>query len=149
MLDEAAHTLTYTGPAPEPVPLPVGGEGATAPCQDIDPAALRVKVFDSVTVALFVRHGAHHRRDLVVKVVDPPFHALAPMLPPPGSNRQVYGSEAARVLSSAGVPPGAVQVAPEVAEGMGVSGKAAILAAAPAPAAPTRKGRKRGRSKRA
>ena len=121
-LDEVAHTLTYSGAALSPVPLPTP-EGA-APCaQQVDAGALRVKVFDCVTVALYVRHGAHHRRELVVKCVDPPFHALAPLLPPVAADtpRAVCGSEAHRVLAAAGVSPAAVQCVPELAEQLGGS----------------------------
>ena len=37
---------------------------------------LRLKVFDEVKVALLVEEHAHHRRELVFKLVDPPVHSV-------------------------------------------------------------------------
>ena len=142
-LDEVAHTLTYTGAALPAVPLPVP-EGAAAASQEIDAASLRVQVFDAVTVALYVRHGAHHRRELVVKCVDPPFHALAPLLPPAATDAQraVCGSEAHRVLAAAGVSPLAVQCEADLAERLGAAPQA------PTPASKRSKGAKGGSKKK-
>ena len=39
-------------------------------------ARLRLKVFDEVKVALLVEEHAHHRRELVFKLVDPPVHTV-------------------------------------------------------------------------
>ena len=46
-----------------------------------DPLRLRLRIFDEVKVALFVEERARGRRELVMRIVAPPFHDMPPVGP--------------------------------------------------------------------
>ena len=46
-----------------------------------DPERLRLRIFDEVKVALFVEERARGRRELVMRIVGPPFHEMPPIGP--------------------------------------------------------------------
>jgi len=70
----AAAARAPGAPAPAPAPLLLFDEAAQTLCAAADPAALRLRIFQEVKVALSVEaRGPRGRRELVIRIVDPPF----------------------------------------------------------------------------